>query len=127
MILYINTCLVDSLEVSLKKNRKLIAKKSIKAKRKQAELLLKTINKVLDKANIKLKDITEIKVVNYGGSFTGLRIGVLTANSLAYALQIPVSSIDDSKQKLRKFSQQQIVEAIYNREASINKKKNACV
>ncbi len=127
MILYINTCLIDRLEVSLKKDNKLIVKKNIKAKKSQAEKLLMTIDKVLDKANLGLKDISEIKVANHGGSFTGLRIGVLTANSLAYALEIPVSSIGGSKQKLNKFSKQQIVKAIYDRDAIISKNKKNCV
>ncbi len=123
MILYINTSLVDSLEVSLKKDDKLILKKQIKAKKKQAEKLLLSIDKLLKSSNVKLKDIKEIRVYNYGGTFTGLRIGVLTANALAYSLQIPVNSAETKEQKNKKFSSKKLVKANYEKEASIGKKK----
>lgn len=121
MILYIDTSFVDSLEVYLKKDTKLIAKKKIKAKKQQAEKLLITIEDVFKKAGIKLKDISEIKVANSGGTFTGLRIGILTANALAYALKIPVNQIKDTKNN----SKFKLVKAHYNNELKI-KAKNDC-
>ncbi len=127
MILYINTSLIDSLEVSLKKDDKLIFKKQLKAQKKQAEKLLPSIDKLLKTSNVKLKDIKEIRVYNQGGTFTGLRIGVLTANALAYSLQIPVNSANNLKKKSKNLPPKQIVEAIYDKEVSIGKKKTACV
>lgn len=48
------------------------------------------LDKLLDQAQIKLKSINKIFVVNGPGSFTGLRIGVTIAKTLAWSLKIPV-------------------------------------
>lgn len=70
----------------------LIVRQKIKAPRQQAEKLLPAIDRMLRTKKIKLNAIKKIVVVNRGGSFTSLRIGVLTANALGYALKIPVVS-----------------------------------
>ncbi len=121
MILYIDTSLVDSLEVYLKKDDRIIVKKKLKAKKQQAEKLLTAIEQVLNKAKVKLKDLKEIKVANSGGTFTGLRIGILTANALAYALKIPVNAKDEGK----KSSKFKLVKAKYNKDLNI-KAKQSC-
>jgi len=51
------------------------------------------IKEILDQNNIKPKDLNEIEVVNGPGSFTGVRIGVTIAKTLAYTLNIPIKSI----------------------------------
>ncbi|MFH0973018.1 MAG: hypothetical protein V1768_03475 [Patescibacteria group bacterium] len=71
----------------------------------QAEKLLPAIDKLLKKNKIKLSDIKKIQVENQGGSFTALRIGVVTANALGYALGIPV----EGTQKLE--NRQQITDS----------------
>ncbi|MFA6082114.1 MAG: tRNA (adenosine(37)-N6)-threonylcarbamoyltransferase complex dimerization subunit type 1 TsaB [Patescibacteria group bacterium] len=54
--------------------------------------LLPKIDQLLKQNKIVLSNLNAI-VVNPGpGSFTGTRIGVATANSLAFALDIPVST-----------------------------------
>lgn len=120
MILYIDTSLIDSLEVYLKKTDLIIAKKKVKARKQQAEKLLTTIDNLLKEAKFKLKDIKEIKVANSGASFTGLRIGILTANALAYALKIPVST-NNGTIKNSKF---QLVKAEYDKDLNYQKKNN---
>jgi tRNA threonylcarbamoyl adenosine modification protein YeaZ len=56
----------------------------------QSTDLLPLIDKFLKNNQIKLNDLTGI-LVNLGpGSFTGVRIGVTTANALAWSLNIPV-------------------------------------
>jgi tRNA A37 threonylcarbamoyladenosine modification protein TsaB len=57
---------------------------------KQAELLLKTISSLLPPTSYNLKAI--FVVVGPGG-FSAVRIGVSTANALAYALKIPIVGI----------------------------------
>jgi tRNA threonylcarbamoyladenosine biosynthesis protein TsaB len=120
MILYIDTSFVDSLEVYLKRNDQIIVKKKVKAKKQQAEKLLKTIDELINKAKINLKDIKEIKVANYGGTFTGLRIGILTANALAFALKIPVNT----NQETKKNSKFKLVQAKYEKGLNYQKKSN---
>jgi len=60
---------------------------------KQSELLLKTIEKLVQKQKIKLTDLSGIIVVSGPGQFSALRIGVVTANSLGFALDIPVVGV----------------------------------
>ncbi len=90
MILYIDTSDRSRINIALRLKDKNIVSKSFLAQQKQAERLLVEIDKLLAKAGKKLKDLEQIEVMEKGSSFTALRIGVLTANALAFALQIPV-------------------------------------
>ena len=49
--------------------------------------------KLINSADIKIKDVNEIFVVIGPGSFTGVRIGVTIAKTLAYTLNIPIKPI----------------------------------
>ncbi len=99
MILYINTIKDNAEKIDLRiiNNDKVIVKKELSARAQQAEKLIPAISKVLAKAKIDLKEIKKITVENFGGSFTSLRIGVATANALAYSLCIPVEGINKTK------------------------------
>ena len=125
MILYINTTAGDFIEVLIKDKNNIIAGKKIFVSRKEAEKLLPLIVSLLKKEKAVLKDIKKIQVVNQGGTFTSLRVGVITANALGYALGVPVKSGDRDKgtgirkEKL-KFD---IVEPIYDRGPNITAKK----
>ncbi len=60
---------------------------------KGSEKLLLKIDQFLTGNGVKFKDLKAI-VTNRGpGSFTGLRVGIATANALGYALKIPVIGI----------------------------------
>lgn len=48
---------------------------------------------LLKKANLNIRDISEIVVVNGPGSFTGVRIGVTIAKTISYTLNIPIKVI----------------------------------
>jgi len=127
MILYINTVLNDEIVIALYNKEKLIAEKKISAPRQQAEKLLPAIDKLLKAKKIKLSDLEKISVENYGGSFTSLRIGVITANALAYALKIPVEAKSKMNQKNKKFGAYSIVEPVYDREPNIGISKKPLV
>jgi tRNA threonylcarbamoyladenosine biosynthesis protein TsaB len=62
------------------------------AKFDQAERLLPEIVMFLEQNEVELGDLQEIIVNNEGSSFTSLRIGVATANALAFGLDIPVKA-----------------------------------
>jgi tRNA threonylcarbamoyladenosine biosynthesis protein TsaB len=57
----------------------------------RSQELLTLIDKLLKKNKKTLKDITEIKINSGPGSFTGLRVGCAVANTLSYALKIPIN------------------------------------
>jgi tRNA threonylcarbamoyl adenosine modification protein YeaZ len=58
-----------------------------------SEIAIPTLNELLNDENILLKDIDEIIVVNGPGSFTGVRIGVTIAKTIAYSLNIKIKTI----------------------------------
>ena len=106
--------------LSLKDQGDILVQKEITVKYDQAEKLLPEIEKMLKKAKIQKGDLEAIEVVNAGGSFTSLRIGVVTANALGYALGIPVIGTSGEKKKSKGFS---VVQAVYSSEPNITVKK----
>lgn len=57
--------------------------------------MLPLIIKALDNTNISIKDIDRIMVVNGPGSFTGIRIGITIAKTLAWSFNIDIVSISE--------------------------------
>ncbi len=112
-VLLINTTQNNNINIAIKDNDNIINEKNIPARRIQAEVLLIEIDKLLKKNKINKKSLKKIKVANTGGSFTSLRIGVITANALGYGLGIKVESQNSASIKNNKttFS---VVEPIYN-------------
>lgn len=137
MILYIDTVLNDKILLALLKEKagsfKIISVKEIKAPRLQSEKLLPSIDTLLKKNNFSAKNIKKIIVNNHGGSFTSLRIGVITANALAFALKIPVLAglmlkVKDSVtieylEGGKNFADYFLVEPFYKAEPKIGQKK----
>jgi tRNA threonylcarbamoyladenosine biosynthesis protein TsaB len=81
----------------------LLSKDSIRAhvwpsKRTQQESLHSEIEKFLKKYKVKIQDIKKVAVVVGPGAFSRIRTGVVTANTLAYALGIPVVGIKNSEE-----------------------------
>lgn len=62
----------------------------------QSEELLGEVDKLLSKNEFNKKDLTEILVNPGPGSYTGIRVGVTTANLLALSLNIPVTEFHDT-------------------------------
>lgn len=129
MILFINTASYDEIVIALlTSDGKKIKTKKFKAARQQAEKLLPAVSQLLESQNKELKDLTRIQVVVTGGSFTSLRIGVVTANALAYALNILVEAVTADgeilkNQAVKKFATYNIVTPQYDREPNIGIKK----
>lgn len=88
----------------------------IEAKHAQAERLLPGVNQLLLDAGRTLEDIEKIVVVNAGDGFTSLRIGIIVANTLAYALNVPVEGT--SGEVLRKEGVM-VVAPEYSREPNV--------
>jgi tRNA threonylcarbamoyladenosine biosynthesis protein TsaB len=94
MYIYIDTTERDSFEVALIDEKKIIKKKKVQSERKHSEKLLASIRHILSLSNKALKDVKGVIAVKGPGSFTSLRIGITTANALAFGLNIPVLGID---------------------------------
>ena len=125
MTLYINTVSAEEILIALNDGEKIIVQKKISAPRRQAEKLLPAIETLLKKQKIKLSQLKKIVVANQGGSFTSLRIGVITANALAYALGIPVEAEPQGQPTNKKFGIYSLVEPLYDREPNIGVSKKS--
>lgn len=135
MILVINTADSEQVFVGLLQDGKWIAKKQFKAKARQAEKLLPAIEKLLKTKSYQLKTMKGIAVVSGPASFTALRIGVVTANTLAWSLKVPIIGIqldefsdldilaNQIESKLAKNNNQVIVQPFYGKEPNITLKK----
>ncbi|RLC38059.1 hypothetical protein DRH27_03200 [Candidatus Falkowbacteria bacterium] len=119
MQLYIDTTKNNNqeIELKLKKGSRIIAVKEVNALYSQAEKLLVSVDCLLKDVNLDLRDLTEIYVKNSGGSFTALRIGVITANALGYALGIKI--LCSSKKYASQFNNFNIIRPRYSKEPSI--------
>ena len=80
-------------------------------KYQQSELLLDEIRQMLEQQRITVNDLEGIMVVNGPGDFSGLRIGVATANALAYGLGIRVVGVE-MKSTWRKLAAEEKLEKI---------------
>jgi len=58
---------------------------------RKAQVVLPLIEKLLQENKLSLQDITGITVNAGPGSFTGLRVGVTIANTLAFLLKVPIN------------------------------------
>jgi len=78
---------------------------------------------LLKKTKIKLSAIKRIYKKNRGGSFTALRIGVVTANALGYALGVPVEEVAENDKGLKRvkksFKGFNIIKPVYDKEPNI--------
>ena len=91
MILFIDTH-DELITIALK------AKDNLYIKTKESEYshsvyTMPMIAEIFDENNLDIKDLDKIIVVNGPGSFTGIRIGLSIAKTIAYALNIKINTI----------------------------------
>jgi len=95
MILYINTKEKIS-EIKLYDGRaKLVDEASFDGSFILSEELAQRIEGLLIDNKISKQDLTHIAINAGPGSYTGLRIGITTANFMAFGLNIPIIKITD--------------------------------
>ena len=92
IILAIDTS-TDFLGLVILRDGKILAKCHMKANRKHSILLVPTIDKLLRRARLKIKDVDCFAISVGPGSFTGLRIGVTVVKGLAYTLKKPIVAV----------------------------------
>ena len=76
------------LSVGLAKDGKVVDKISYEAWQRQSEMMVTEIDNILKRNNVDKKELDGIVVGMGPGSYTGVRIGVTIAKTIAYALKI---------------------------------------
>lgn len=89
MTLFINTAAEESV-VALYHQHTLVQEARWRSEQRLGADLLPAIDKLLHRARVDVSRLTQIVVYPGPGSFTGTRVGVTTANALAFSLNIPV-------------------------------------
>ena len=83
----------ELITIGLLKDGKLIEKNEKISNRNHSVYTVPMIEEILKNNNINTNYLNEIIVINGPGSFTGVRIGVTIAKTLAYTLDIPIKSL----------------------------------
>lgn len=111
----------------LSKDGSTLAEKIWEAGRKLSLELLPTIDKLMQAADKELSELSGVIVYEGPGSFTGLRIGITTANALAYAQAVSVVGargegwLENGAHALESASPGLIVMPLYGGEPNITK------
>lgn len=92
MLLAFDTA-TPAVTVALYDGERVVASHTEVDARRQGELLAPAVTCVLDEAWVPRQDVTAIAVGVGPGPFTGLRVGLVTARTLALALDIPVYGV----------------------------------
>lgn len=66
---------------------------------RQSTIIMPLLKKLMEECNLNLHEINEIIVVNGPGSFTGVRLGVTIAKTIAYLLNIPTKCLNSLELK----------------------------
>ncbi|MCX5680535.1 MAG: tRNA (adenosine(37)-N6)-threonylcarbamoyltransferase complex dimerization subunit type 1 TsaB [Candidatus Omnitrophica bacterium] len=91
-ILSIDTS-TDYLSVAITDGVKVLARYHRPSHRNHSRLLIPTISSLIKKTGLETKDIDGFCVSVGPGSFTGLRIGVVTVKGLSYTLNKPIVTV----------------------------------
>ena len=91
MILFIDTH-DELITIALKNNEELFVKTKV-SEYAHSVYTMPMIEEIFKENNLNIKDLEKIIVVNGPGSFTGIRIGLSIAKTLAYALNISINTI----------------------------------
>ena len=94
--LFLDTC-NHNIIIGLLKDKELISSKTFENDNNLSEKLLPTIRNLFNEEKINVKELNKIFISVGPGSFTGIRIGVTVAKTMAWALNIdiiPVSSLE---------------------------------
>ncbi|MCD8895262.1 tRNA (adenosine(37)-N6)-threonylcarbamoyltransferase complex dimerization subunit type 1 TsaB [Mammaliicoccus sciuri] len=95
------TLLIDTsnqpLAVALVKDGNVLINYQSNIKKNHSLQLMPVIESLMDEAQTTPQSLSEIVVANGPGSYTGLRIGITTAKTMAYTLDIPLYEVSSLK------------------------------
>ena len=79
--------------ITLFKDGKVLSSNIKTSERHHSDFTMPMIDNILKDNKLNVHDLGELLVVNGPGSFTGVRLGVTIAKTLAYTLNIPIKTI----------------------------------
>lgn len=127
MILALRTDSMTAFLATLSPAGKILKSNEWEAGRQLSVQLPAAIDEILAQSNSSYTDLTGLIVYEGPGSFTGLRIGITIANTIAHEQNIPIIGttgddwIVDGVQKLKSAQPGSIVMPVYGGEANITK------
>src|SRR5690625_586657 len=83
----------EALGIALSQEHEVIAEFVSVSKKKHSERLMPAIVQMMENADIKPEDLSKIIVAKGPGSYTGVRIGLSIAKTMAWSLKIPIVGI----------------------------------
>ncbi|MES9682738.1 tRNA (adenosine(37)-N6)-threonylcarbamoyltransferase complex dimerization subunit type 1 TsaB [Bacillus sp. AFS001701] len=83
--------------ISLIKDQSVIGETITFINKNHSVRLMPAISSLMEECNIKPKELSKIVVAKGPGSYTGVRIGVTVAKSLAFTLKIPIIGVSSLK------------------------------
>lgn len=86
-----------SLSIAILKQDQLLAEKFLNINNQHSVNFLPALKGLLEETNLSFNDISALAVSIGPGSFTGIRIGISTANTMAFDLNIPIFGISSLK------------------------------
>ncbi len=92
MLLAFDTA-TSAVTVALHDGRGVVAESTVVDPLRHGELLMPGVQRVLAEADVSPRDLTRIAVGVGPGPFTGLRVGIVTARTMAAVLQVPVVGV----------------------------------
>ncbi len=98
----------DKIIVILYKDYQIKIKKEVETDHNHSITTIPVLMNVLKEENIEVIDLKEIIVVNGPGSFTGIRLGVTIAKTLAYLLKVPIKTMSSLLLKATSFSHEEV-------------------
>ncbi|SEQ44332.1 tRNA (adenosine(37)-N6)-threonylcarbamoyltransferase complex dimerization subunit type 1 TsaB [Piscibacillus halophilus] len=85
------------MSIAVYKENELAGEITINIKRNHSIQLMPNIEHLMQQANLKPKDLDQMVVADGPGSFTGIRIGMTTAKTMAWTLNIPIKTVSSLK------------------------------
>jgi tRNA threonylcarbamoyladenosine biosynthesis protein TsaB len=96
MILVIDTSTQTPVVALARPDGTLVAERRWHSRHRHGEELLERLDEVLGEAGKAKADLTGVVVGTGPGSFTGLRIGLATAKTIAYSQDLPIAGISST-------------------------------
>lgn len=98
----------NKITIVLYKEDKIEIKKDVETSHNHSVTTMPILIDTLKEVGIEVEELKEILVVNGPGSFTGVRIGVTIAKTLAYTLKIPIKTLSSLLIKAVSFSHEKV-------------------